>query len=406
MRVSSKPTALGQRPGRRALRLDGRRGARRSARYSPLRESRRLKPEIPLAGLDDIPIEDEIEACEVVHLSPRLFGASDQIDKLFGEADVVRYWDLALVIGSVALGGCSSTIFKPFDADQGSVSLDARQRTIISVERGTAAESHRVVCAEPSPDALATMAASAAASAGVSGLPQLPGSAELASSFTSAEQAALIGARNSTIQLLRDGLYRACEAYMNGALGDFGYGLVLVNYGRVMVSLLTADGLAHPPMMPPVVIGSMTGNLTTNVKGSANGPATGQNPALSATNEASGGAGATTPVSTTPPPNQTPPGPISGDQSLQIFEKVVLPLANPAEDPAGKFLEVAVACMLWLDNTGLKKAKTSSPDLQSFCGELVRKAPDLAAPALQAKIASVYGTKTPTTTGAVRTASK
>jgi hypothetical protein len=287
-------------------------------------------------------------------LSPWLFGASDHVDELFGEADVAKYWEVALVAGSVALGGCSSTIFKPFDADQGSVSLDARQRTIISVERGTPPESHRVVCAEPSPDALATMAASAAASAGVSGLPQLPGSAELASSFTSAEQAALIGARNSTIQLLRDGLYRACEAYMNGALGDFGYGLVLVNYGRVMVSLLTADGLAHPPMMPPVVIGSMTGNLTTSAKGSANAPATGQNPALSATNEASGGAGASTPVSTTPASASSPTSPgETNAQAESIFEKVVLPLANPAEDPAGKFLEVAVACMLWLDNTGL-----------------------------------------------------
>jgi hypothetical protein len=47
-----------------------------------------------------------------------------------------------------------------------------------------------------------------------------------------------------------------------------------------------------------------------------------------------------------------------------------------------------------------------SPELQSFCGELVRKTPDLAEPALQAKIASVYGTTAPATTGAVRTASK
>ena len=76
--------------------------------------------------------------------------------------------------------------------------MDARQRTILSVERGTPAESHRVVCAEPSPDALATIAASAAASGGVSGLPQLPGSAEIATSLTRAEQAAMIGARNST----------------------------------------------------------------------------------------------------------------------------------------------------------------------------------------------------------------
>ena len=89
---------------------------------------------------------------------------------------MAKYWGVALAVGSIALGGCSSTIFKPFDADKGSVSMDARQRTILSVERGTPAESHRVVCAEPSPDALATIAASAAVSGGVSGITAaLPG---------------------------------------------------------------------------------------------------------------------------------------------------------------------------------------------------------------------------------------
>ena len=112
---------------------------------------------------------------------------------------MAKYWGVALAVGSLALGGCSSTIFKPFDADKSSLSMDARQRTILSVERGTPTDPHRVVCAEPSPDALATIAASGGLSGGVSGLPHVPGSAEVATSFTSAEQAAMIGARNSTI---------------------------------------------------------------------------------------------------------------------------------------------------------------------------------------------------------------
>ncbi len=307
---------------------------------------------------------------------------------------MVRYWGVALAVGGLAMGGCSGTIFKPFDADKGSVSLDARQRTIISVERGTPPETHRVVCAEPSPDALATIAASGGLSGGVSGIPQLPGSAEVATSFTSAEQAALIGARNSTIQLLRDGLYRACEAYMNGALGDFGYGLVLVNYGRVMVSLLTADGLAHPPMLPPVVIGSMTGTITTSAEGSANVPAkdgTETMPAAGpATHAAAAGVGANAALASAPAPDKAPDGQIS-DQAESIFRNVVFPLANPTSDPAGKFMEVAVACMVWLDNSGLKKAKEGSDVLQDLCKSMLAQAPQIAGPAIRAKLISLYG---------------
>ena len=328
---------------------------------------------------------------------------------------MVKYWAIAAAIGSLAMTGCTETIFKPFDADKGSVSMDARQRAILSVERGTPREPHRIVCAEPSPDALATIAASAGLSGSLSGLPQFPGKAELASSFASGEQAGMIGARNSTIQLLRDGLYRACEAYMNGALGDFGYGLVLVNYGRVMVSLLTADGLTHPALVQPVVIGSTPGAVTTQIKdgqstpdkskdaadktqdaakdvktaddkkvipaaapakdgGADREPATGADPAKPVTNPAAPGLA---------------PGQLN-DQAQHVLENVVYKLANPTEDPGGKFIEVAVACMLWLDNTGLKKASADSAGLDKLCGSIVELAPELGKQAIEAKIADAY----------------
>ncbi len=322
---------------------------------------------------------------------------------------MVKYWAIAAAIGSLAMTGCTETIFKPFDADKGSVSMDARQRTILSVERGTPPDSHRIVCAEPSPDALATIAASAGVSGGISGIiPQLPGSVDLATSFASGEQAAMIGARNSTIQLLRDGLYRACEAYMNGALGDFGYGLVLVNYGKVMVSLLTADGLTHPALVPATVIGSTPGNTTQSAQGSGGTPVAassgGQNaaaggaaavapaagPAGGASHTASSGTGAATAL---PAGAASPVAATSqlNEQEQVVFENVVLPLANPTVDPAGKFIEVTVACMLWLDNTGLKKPQPGNDALQKFCGEIVRRAPDVAGPAIRAKLIHLYG---------------
>jgi hypothetical protein len=314
---------------------------------------------------------------------------------------VSKYFGIALAIGSLAISGCSSTVFKPFDADKNSVSMDARQRTIVSVDRGTPGQPRRIVCAEPSPDALATIAASAAGSAGVSGIPQVPGSAEIAASMTSAEQAAMIGARNSTIQLLRDGLYRACEAYMNGALGDFGYGLVLANYGRVMVALLTADGLVRPALVPPVVIGSVTGNVTTSAEGSASGmgakkdgtkdaaPTDGNSPNHVAKGEATGGT-----ELKAADKQDSQPGQINGDQAVRIFENVVFPLANPTADPAGKFMEVAVACMIWLDNSGLKQVKLTDNPLQNSCAQIVQGAPQIAEPAIIAKLIALYGPNT------------
>jgi hypothetical protein len=172
-----------------------------------------------------------------------------------GDGWPVRKLLASTALASLMLSGCAGgKIFEPYNADQTSVSMDARQRVILSVDRtGADGVKRRIVCAEPSPDTIAAAAASAGLSGGVSGIPQAPTlSADLAANAAHSEQAAYIGARNATIQLLRDGLYRACEAYMNGALGDFGYGLVLANYGRVMTALLTAEGLARPAFPPPL----------------------------------------------------------------------------------------------------------------------------------------------------------
>ena len=69
------------------------------------------------------------------------------------------------------LSGCAGgKIFEPYDADKTSVSMDARQRVILSVDRiGPDGVKRRIVCAEPSPDTIAAAAASADLSGGVSG---------------------------------------------------------------------------------------------------------------------------------------------------------------------------------------------------------------------------------------------
>jgi hypothetical protein len=46
------------------------------------------------------------------------------------------------------------------------------------------------------------------------------------------------------MQLLRDGLYRACEAYMNGAIGRTAYTAILANYDTMMMTMMFGETAA------------------------------------------------------------------------------------------------------------------------------------------------------------------
>jgi hypothetical protein len=155
----------------------------------------------------------------------------------------LRISTAVLAVG--ALGACG-TIHKPFavDGKDGrSLALDARQRAIVSVERrddggkGTA----RVICAEPSPDALVSIAASGGLDADIAGR----GKAGARAALT--ESAMAMGRRTQTIQLLRDGLYRACEAYANGAISRDEYARILSRIDDLAVTLVAIDGLTAGP---------------------------------------------------------------------------------------------------------------------------------------------------------------
>lgn len=87
------------------------------------------------------------------------------------------------------------------------IHLDVQQRLLIVNNLGK-------YCAEPSPDALAAYAAAL----GVSASAPTSGSVSVAGGGQST--AASIGLRTQSITLMRDALYRMCEAYANGAIGE------------------------------------------------------------------------------------------------------------------------------------------------------------------------------------------
>ena len=132
--------------------------------------------------------------------------------------------------------------------DTSALVTSADVRLVISTPVGVGTKAgqiipRRVVCAEPSPDLAKAVQNSfgLGTSLGVSNPAGVSGQFALSISKARAESAAQLGERLATIQLLRDGLYRACEAYANGAFGAVTYAVLLSRYDDTMVTMLTSE---------------------------------------------------------------------------------------------------------------------------------------------------------------------
>lgn len=109
------------------------------------------------------------------------------------------------------------------------------------------------VCAEPSPDIARVVQAafSGAGSvkvdvanptpAGLVGAKGVDVAADARVDLARSEAIAQLTRRIATIQLLRDGLYRACEAYANGAISRDIYTTIISRYDKMMITMLLAE---------------------------------------------------------------------------------------------------------------------------------------------------------------------
>ena len=179
----------------------------------------------------------------------------------------------ALIVG-LPVSGCSGTIFKQFSIDNSpatSISLDARQRLIFVTEKGgpvpekdgVPVQQHRIICAEPSPDAFMALVAAGGADLTM-------GKKEIGAYGSMAESVGALGRRTQTVQLLRDVLYRACEAYMNGVIDKNEYRRIMVAYDELVITLAAIESLgrsiAEP--FPPLVGGKASVNETKDTAAS------------------------------------------------------------------------------------------------------------------------------------------
>lgn len=115
--------------------------------------------------------------------------------------------------------------------------LQAEDRIVTGVERevatGNTTEKVRIVCPEPSPDALKAIAASGS----------LSKADVLAISGAYQESGANIGLRTQSIQLLRDQLYSLCQAYANGVINRDIYMMYLTRNQRNTIAILAIEQL-------------------------------------------------------------------------------------------------------------------------------------------------------------------
>lgn len=118
--------------------------------------------------------------------------------------------------------------------------MDAKQRAIISAPaRRDDPQQVAIICTEPSPDAVSAISS---ALAGAGSFSIFGGNSDGSGSLGRAvsESVGKLG-RAGTVQLLRDGLYRGCEAYMNGAMSREEYASLTRRYADLTVALMAIE---------------------------------------------------------------------------------------------------------------------------------------------------------------------
>ena len=144
-----------------------------------------------------------------------------------------------ILVTLFVLTGCATTqqTIKQNEA----LSLTATQRVVVANKDG-------LICAEPSPDAIASLVTTLKAS-----IKDAKGN-EAGIDASAAKTMASMGIRTASVQILRDLAYRACEGHMNNVIQDDEYKVIVRNSGPVAVALMAVDGLTQMSPAPLVAV--------------------------------------------------------------------------------------------------------------------------------------------------------
>ncbi|WP_336346269.1 hypothetical protein [Pseudomonas monsensis] len=159
---------------------------------------------------------------------------------------------------AVSCSGCGNwnSVYRShkFDGDSSAL-IDIKQRAIITggISKNADGKINKegaITCAEPSPDALSAYAGELAAKGDVAG----KAGGELAGAYQ--EAASFVGMRSHSIQILRDQLYRLCEARMNNVITPQQYQMLLVRNQKYTLLLMAIEQLTGALRVPVVALTS------------------------------------------------------------------------------------------------------------------------------------------------------
>jgi hypothetical protein len=125
-----------------------------------------------------------------------------------------------------------------------------RVQVTVAMPATTNAMTVRRYCAEPSPDALSALAATTGLNLAVSG------KGELGYQQGLAEGAAFTGLRTQSIQILRDVMYRNCEALLNQGITEFGLETMQRRFQSTLVAVLAIEQLTGATKAQAVALGA------------------------------------------------------------------------------------------------------------------------------------------------------
>jgi hypothetical protein len=157
-----------------------------------------------------------------------------------------------LVIGAIALAGCGTFKQKSVTGETGTFLVIAAKSSdhlvFVRDQNKTAKRAaNRISCSMPSPDFLD--ASSTTGSLGV-GVPRIGANI----GFGNTQSAAFVGMRTQTVQLLRDSLFRLCEARINGALSKEQHNIALVSMPELFATMMAIDVVGGAAVAPAVTL--------------------------------------------------------------------------------------------------------------------------------------------------------
>jgi hypothetical protein len=299
----------------------------------------------------------------------------------------MRYASLAVAVAFL-VGGCSileDEVNRGFAQREPltSVTFTTADVRVITQRSNRPGWPTPIVCTEPSPDVAKALSAAAAASGSVAN------KGSFSAGGASAEAVAALAGRSTALLGLRDGVYRACEAYANGVIGADAYALVLSRYGQLMTTLFLAQDVtgaagteAGATVQSPPINVNMPGAASLSVGQGAAAPPdppapSGSKPTPDPASAAPKAASANTPP-TTPQAGSAGGTPALGPLALTRMNEDYLNLAyNPDA--------IIIACVnhydqshIYVQNSWLEKLCDKFSSLGVFAA-LAKAAEDLVA---------------------------